>query len=982
MGQEYILQPQLFESHVSFLSSNSMTAKNINTTTVLASALSAEYVFGSNFSSGTSSVSASFTGVYYGWGWELEGVDKGQPGVNAWVRSNSSVAIGFNTLSAKNVYGDFLGTTRFRAQSANVITTNTAAGSATFHGVFYGDGWNLQGIDRGQPGINAWVRSNSSVATGFDTLSAKNIYGDFLGSQTFKNANPVVIATNTTAGNSTFHGVFYGDGRNLLGVSFDQPEINAWVRSNSAVETLGSTWIEASAGNIALAPIWSKTVYGNGKFVSISYDSKINNIAVSVDGKNWSTATSPVTALTDITYGNGLFVAVSNLNAPDTSRQIATSINGTTWSSNPCFTADWQSVAHGNGYFVAVSNDGYGYWSKDGKTWQDLSLPLLNWKSVCYANNEFEIIGSNLVGTDVETYIVTITTPYGVTTAPVYASANTLITPWYNNSITYGNGVYILTTDDTTDKYYTSTDSVNWVQRTLPATGTKKRCAYGDGLFILTVNKIATGTIVYTSKDGVLWNDKYQTNTTATTIHSISYGNGIFIAGSNSKMYVTGRLRTPNEPLINIRHGDSIQYGNKNITGKLAVADLSANSSSVSFVVENGGELQKRFLDFSIVPQFTFTKDLSVSLSNNKTFGRYVNGTVIPSTGKTIPQIFEMALIEPITPDATLTSSTTIAFNQTAISNALTFTHKISSLGAIVASVALEWRRNNSGSWLPLTPITTASTGTFTHSITDTAFNTQPFNYRYTVTDTAGATRTVTRDITPTSYAQPTVSLTVTGTVTSPETNSSRERGNVSSTISGTITRQSPNVALQSYQIQYQVNGTGSWINVGSSVTVIDGATAAITSVVHNPTADAGANSITYRVQIVDAFNTTTAASTSTITFGYFIFYGPSVTAPLNSTDVRNLPTRQFTASLTNPFTFSTGTTLTKFTVALPTALAAHDTVTAWTDDDALGAPVTNTNTPFTVNDAAGNGSTYNVYVASASVPFTPTAHTFRVTRG
>lgn len=875
MGQEYILQPQLFESHVSFLSSNSMTAKNINTTTVLASALSAEYVLGSNFSSGTPSISATFTGVYYGWGWELEGVDKGQPGVNSWVRSNSTDAVGFNTLSAKNVYGDFLGSTRFRAQSANVITTNTAAGSSTFHGVYYGDGWNLQGIDRSQPGINAWVRSNSSIATGFDTLSAKNIYGNFIGSQAFKNANPVIIATNTAAGNSTFHGVFYGDGRNLLGVSFDQPEINAWVRSNSAVETLGSFWIEATAGNVTPAPIWSKTVYGNGRFVSISYNTDVSNIATSMDGINWSTTTSPVTALIDVTYGNGLFVAISDLNAPDISKQIATSIDGTNWLSNTSVTANWQGIAYGNGCFIAVSVDGYGYWSKDCKAWQNLNLPLLSWKGICYANNEFKIVGSDLVGSDVETYIGTITPPFDISSIPSYTGTTVVITPWYNNKITYGNGVYILTTDEATNQYYTSTDSVDWVQRTLLATGTKKRCVYGDGLFTLTSNKTTTGTVVYLSKDGILWNERYQTNTLNTTIHSIGYGNGMFIAGSTSKMYVTGRLRTPNEPLINVRHGDSIQYGNKNITGKLTVANLSANSNSVSFVVENGGELQKRFLNFSIIPQYTFTKDLSVSLGSGKTFGRYVNGNVIASTGKTVPEVLEMSLIEPITPDATLTSSSTVAFNTTtSITNALTFTYKLCSLGATVDTsglTRLEYSRNNSA-WSTINTYNTVPTSptTYNHVFTDPlTFNgattiagtTTPFYYRFTLTDSAGAARTVTFNITPASYSAPT--LTGLGAIVT-----TRYKGDISTTYSGTLNRiNTSTVPLSSWQLQRSINNNTSWTNRNTISYITTNPASTAISFTDNETSNSSmlnATSVYYRVQHTDSFTTAIAAGPQT----------------------------------------------------------------------------------------------------------------------
>ena len=56
-----------------------------------------------------------------------------------------------------------------------------------------------------------------------------------------------------------------------------------------------------------------------------------------------------------VTYGNGLFVAVSS-SATD---QVMTSPNGITWTPRTSAANNsWRSVTYGNGLFVAVSNSG------------------------------------------------------------------------------------------------------------------------------------------------------------------------------------------------------------------------------------------------------------------------------------------------------------------------------------------------------------------------------------------------------------------------------------------------------------------------------------------------------------------------------------------------------------------------------------------------------------------------------------------------
>ena len=216
--------------------------------------------------------------------------------------------------------------------------------------------------------------------------------------------------------------------------------------------------------------------------------------------------------------------------------------------------------------------------------------------------------------------------------------------------------------------------------------------------------------------------------------------------------------------------------------------------------------------------QFVFDSDLTAAFGTGKFFGKYVQGDTIPAIGKTAVEVIKDALIAALAPTVSLTSSTTIGFNQTAISNVLNFSYTINSLGATVSSVLLEWRRNSTGAYTSLST-DTAST-THTHTLTDTAFNPQAFNYRYTVTDSVGATAQATKDITPTAYVAPSRSITVIGSnITSNEGHYSREKGNVGFTISDTITRNSPNVAITSWQWQYQENG-GAYNDIGTATAV------------------------------------------------------------------------------------------------------------------------------------------------------------------
>jgi hypothetical protein len=104
---------------------------------------------------------------------------------------------------------------------------------------------------------------------------------------------------------------------------------------------------------------WFDVTYGNGLFVAVAYTGSGNRVMTSPDGVNWTSRTSAAdNNWLSVTYGNGLFVAVSDTG---TGNRVMTSPDGITWTSRTSAADnEWLSVTYGNGLFVAVSETGSG----------------------------------------------------------------------------------------------------------------------------------------------------------------------------------------------------------------------------------------------------------------------------------------------------------------------------------------------------------------------------------------------------------------------------------------------------------------------------------------------------------------------------------------------------------------------------------------------------------------------------------------------
>ncbi len=354
------------------------------------------------------------------------------------------------------------------------------------------------------------------------------------------------------------------------------------VTSGAAGATGASTWTNRSA---AAANAWRAVTYGNGLFVAVS-NSGTNRVMTSPDGITWTARVNPeANSWASVTYGNGLFVAVSTTGT----NRVMTSPDGITWTARAATEANfWESVTYGNGLFVAVSQTGTNkvMTSSDGITWTARAAAQANqWIAVTYGNGLFVAVsnsGTNRV----------MTSPDGITwTARTAAQANS----W--TSVTYGNGLFVAVSSDGTNRVMTSPDGITWTAQVASAANVWQSVTYGNGLFVAVAQSDATG--LMTSPDGITWTGR---SVTSNQWFGITYGNGLFVAvaqlGTNRVMtspitYVTSTLANV-DSLGNLSLGTTTAYARLSIdTENLGsnAAFLVGTNALPKLVVSNDGNV-------------------------------------------------------------------------------------------------------------------------------------------------------------------------------------------------------------------------------------------------------------------------------------------------------------------------------------------------------------------------------------------------------
>ena len=133
--------------------------------------------------------------------------------------------------------------------------------------------------------------------------------------------------------------------------------------------------------------------YGTGDELYLDYP--INNSNV-LGFPNWTEGTISSTSRNwiSVCYGNGKFVTVAY-----NSNYFAYSTDGITWTEGTISGTNrkWESVCYGNDKFVAVANNTiYFAYSTDGINWTEgtISGTTRDWSSVCYSNDKIVAVAS------------------------------------------------------------------------------------------------------------------------------------------------------------------------------------------------------------------------------------------------------------------------------------------------------------------------------------------------------------------------------------------------------------------------------------------------------------------------------------------------------------------------------------------------------------------------------------------------------------
>jgi Divergent InlB B-repeat domain/Chitobiase/beta-hexosaminidase C-terminal domain/Immunoglobulin domain len=275
----------------------------------------------------------------------------------------------------------------------------------------------------------------------------------------------------------------------------------------------GASWIKRETTNNLSLSGYNDVAYGNGRFVAVGHTWPPDRVLIStsLDGINWTVMTPPsmanfVNALSCVTYGNGLFIALGAgvFSSPDGvawSQRIPAAIGGG---------SGFKAIAFGNGLFVAITGGNPVATSTDGIDWVLGTLPARNGNGITYGNGLFVAVvnGDNSI----------LTSSDGKNWIPRYSSG------WDLRGVGYGSGTYVAV--GSSGVILTSPDGLGWFFRRSDTTENFLDVCYGGDMFVV----VGGGTIL-NSQPFVTYRDPVitaqPTNQVALTGEQVTLGAGI-----------------------------------------------------------------------------------------------------------------------------------------------------------------------------------------------------------------------------------------------------------------------------------------------------------------------------------------------------------------------------------------------------------------------------------------------------------------------
>lgn len=373
-------------------------------------------------------------------------------------------------------------------------------------------------------------------------------------------------------------------------------QLSSFINRVTPIDTLNVTLSDVDSGIPSTGPYQGQTL-----FIAISSSitgGGINNrIIISLDTVNWFPVSVPV----DLAYsgivwgipstgqyaGQGLFVVVAST---ITASQIITSPDGITWTirTSPVSGFALQDIAFGNGTFVAVSNVTAGSTrvlrSPDGITWSyptSLTYTTTNtWVSITFGNGIFVAVGTTVTSS-----------PSPVTECTMYSADNgnswTLESSLSNRPITsiaygiastgqlQGQGVFVNVTNDGYIRYSRDLSKYGWLSGDTPDNlSVYNYVTYGNGTFIA----ISSNNYIATSTTGLGWTYSYYVGSMISMIYGIP-SSGPFV---NQSVFVMTTSATTGTKIATANFIDT------NVSNSIAIGNGAIASGNNSISIGNG----------------------------------------------------------------------------------------------------------------------------------------------------------------------------------------------------------------------------------------------------------------------------------------------------------------------------------------------------------------------------------------------------------
>lgn len=290
---------------------------------------------------------------------------------------------------------------------------------------------------------------------------------------------------------------------------------NFYIRSNGQNSYLSFNYISPNwiATNPTPVGFWTRVAFGNNIFVATANAGGFfqNYVVSSSDGLTWNSFTQPsVSSILDITYGNGVFVAV--ITPSSGTNRIMTSTDGISWTIRTTPNRVFSAITYGNNQFVAVGNNGAIMTSSNGTVWTDRTTGSVtfNLKSITYGNNLYVAIH-------------TLGVNYAYSTDGINWTSVAKEFP-LSGDIAYGNGVFVVV--GISGQISRSKDGINWILFSGPNLDNYSSVAFGNGVFYAV--STTTTTTVIRSTDGLNWTTEQMPQ--PKSLEGITFGNGFFVA--------------------------------------------------------------------------------------------------------------------------------------------------------------------------------------------------------------------------------------------------------------------------------------------------------------------------------------------------------------------------------------------------------------------------------------------------------------------